>query len=149
MPTIARFEDIDAWRGARALVKAIYDATGQEPFAQDRGLRDQIRRAAVSIMSNIAERFERSSDKELRQFLIIAEASAGEVRSLLYVARDLAYLDVPTYERITEQASSVSRQVAEFGKYLDGGTPPAKNGRQPTPDSDFQTFRPSDLGAPR
>ncbi len=66
MPTIARFEDIEAWQGARALVKAIYDATGQGPFAHDYGLRDQIRRAAVSVMSNIAEGFERGSDKELR-----------------------------------------------------------------------------------
>ena len=146
MPTIARFEDIEAWQGARALVKAIYDATGQGPFAHDYGLRDQIRRAAVSIMSNIAEGFERGSDKELRQFLIIAKASAGEVRSLLYVARDLAYLDVPTYDRLTEQASRVSRQIAKFAKYLGGGAPPVKNGRDSPADSDLQTFRPSDQG---
>ncbi len=145
MPTIERFEDIEAWQGTRALVKAVYDATGQGPFAHDYGLRDQIRRASVSIMSNIAEGFERGSDKELRQFLIIAKASAGEVRSLLYVALDLAYLDGPTYEHLTQQASRVSRQIAKFAKYLGGGAPPVKNGRQSTADSDLQTFRPSDL----
>jgi four helix bundle protein len=121
MPTIARFEDVAAWQGARALVKAIYHATGQGAFARDYGLRDQIQRAAVSIMSNIAEGFERNSDTEFRRFLTIAKASAGEVRSLLYVAADLEYIDLPTSEQLTERALHLSRQIGSFMRYLGAG----------------------------
>jgi four helix bundle protein len=118
VPTIARFEDIEAWRGARALVKAIYDATGQGPFTRDYGLRDQIRRAAVSIMSNIAEGFERGSSKDFRHFLVVSKASPAEVRSLLYVALDLGYIDDDTHTELSGQATTISRQLAGFIKYL-------------------------------
>ena len=121
MPRIARFEDVAAWQGARVLVKAVYHATGQGTFARDYGLRDQIQRAAVSIMSNIAEGFERNSDTEFRRFLTIAKASAGEVRSLLYVAADLDYIDAPTSEQLSEQALRLSRQIASFMRYLGAG----------------------------
>jgi len=83
MGTIERFEDIEAWREARVLVKRIYEVTAQGRFARDFGLRDQIRRAAISTMSNIAEGFERGSNKEFVHFLYVAKASAGEVRSQL------------------------------------------------------------------
>ena len=119
MAAIEKFEDIAAWQGARALVRAVYQTTGQGAFARDYGLRDQVRRAAVSIMSNIAEGFERGSKREFCHFLYIAKASAGEVRSLLYVASDLEYIDETTYHTLMEQAAKLSRQIAAFIKYLE------------------------------
>jgi four helix bundle protein len=115
---IGKFEDIEAWQGARALVKALYEVTGQGAFARDLALRDQLRRAAVSVMSNIAEGFERDGDREFRQFLTIAKASAGEVRSLLYVALDLEYIDGEKLKSLSDQARVLSRQIARFIAYL-------------------------------
>jgi four helix bundle protein len=118
MGTIERFEDIDAWKDARVLVKRIYEATGGGRFERDFGLRDQIRRAAVSAMSNIAEGFERASDKEFVRFLYMAKGSAGEVRSQLYVAADLGYLDKQHTDELIGLVEAVSRQIAGFIKYL-------------------------------
>ncbi len=84
MARIEKFEDIDAWQKARALSKAIYSVTGNGAFSHDFGLRDQIRRAAVSIMSNIAEGFDRGSNREFTQFLYIAKGSTAEVQAQLY-----------------------------------------------------------------
>ena len=88
-----RFEEIEAWQFSRELAKLIYEATKQGQFAHDYGLKDQIQRAAVSIMSNIAEGFERNGNKEFINFLTIAKGSCGEVRSQLYVAFDQGYVD--------------------------------------------------------
>jgi four helix bundle protein len=115
---ITKFEDIKAWQGARVLVKDIYRATAEGAFARDFGVRDQIRRATVAIMSNVAEGFERGTEREFRQFLFIAKASAGEVRSLLYVALDLGYIDESMYATQSEQATQLSRQIAAFIKHL-------------------------------
>ena len=123
MAAIKRFEDIAAWQEARFLVKAVYHATERGAFARDYALRDQVRRAAVSIMSNIAEGFERNSDKEFRHFLYVAKASAGEVRSLLYIAHDLAYIEEAAYQQLAEQFTRLGRQLAGFIKYLDGSSP--------------------------
>lgn len=120
MAKIERFEDIEAWKKARLLVELIYQETGKDAFAKDFGLRDQIRRAAVSIMSNIAEGFERNSDKEFRQFLYISKGSAGEVRSLLYIAMDLNYINKTVYESLMERVIFVSQKLSGFIKYLDG-----------------------------
>ena len=79
MPTFKRFEDIAAWQTGRSLIQAVYQISKNGAFASDRGLRDQMRRAAVSITSNIAEGFERSNNKEFRRFLSFAKGSAGEV----------------------------------------------------------------------
>ncbi len=92
MSKIERFEDIEAWKGARVLTSKIYQLTGEGSFARDFGLRDQLRRAAVSVMPNVAEGFERGGDKEFLQFLSLAKASCAEIRSHLYVAMDQAYL---------------------------------------------------------
>lgn len=81
VPSLERFEDIEAWKKARELTRLIYQVTQIGEFRRDFGLRDQLRRASVSIMSNIAEGFERGGDKEFTQFLALAKASAGEVRS--------------------------------------------------------------------
>jgi four helix bundle protein len=119
MAAIERFEDIVAWQSARKLVKEVYQASTRGGFARDFASRDQIRRAAVSIMSNIADGFERSGDREFRHFLFTAKASAGEVRSLLYVACDLEYLGLPLYRSLDEQATRCGKQIAGFIKYLD------------------------------
>ena len=126
MAAIERFEDIEAWQGAQALVAATYRLTDQGSFARDYGLRDQVRRAAVSIMSNVAEGFERGSDKEFRHFLFVAKASAAEVRSLLYVALDLGYIDAQIHEQLSKQALRISRQLAGFIKYLGNSAKPAQ-----------------------
>ena len=118
MATIERFEDIEAWQDARALVKVIYEMTGNGPFGRDFGLRDQIRRAAVSVMSNIAEGFERGSNKDFVRFLYMAKGSAGEVRSQLYVATDLGYLDKRQTDALLDQVQTVSRRIAAFIRYL-------------------------------
>jgi four helix bundle protein len=106
---IERFEDLIAWQKARALTAEIYRVTNQNDFGRDFGLRDQIRRAAVSVMSNVAEGFERNRPAEFHQFLSVAKASCGEVRSQLYVALDAGYLDLCAFEALRSQAEEVSR----------------------------------------
>lgn len=118
MGKIERFEDIEAWRDARVLVKRIYEITGEGQFARDFGLRDQIRRAAISTMSNIAEGFERGSDKDFARFLYIAKGSAGEVRSQLYAAVDLGYLQEGKAKETIDLVQVVSRRLSGFIKYL-------------------------------
>ena len=93
MATFKTFEDIEAWQRSRVLTTSIYKITSQGTFARDFGLRDQIRKASVSIMSNIAEGFERSGTREFIQFLATAKGSAGEVRAQLYVALDQGYVE--------------------------------------------------------
>ena len=88
MATIVRFEDLDAWKIARELTRDVYRVTSGEKFSRDFGLKDQIRKASVSIMSNVAEGFERDGNREFCNFLSIGKGSAGEVRSQLYVALD-------------------------------------------------------------
>ncbi|OGP70693.1 MAG: four helix bundle protein, partial [Deltaproteobacteria bacterium RBG_13_58_19] len=88
MAKIERFEEIDAWKKARELTKNIYEITGKGNISKDFALRDQLRRASVSIMANIAEGFERGGNKEFRQFLAVAKGSVGEVKAQLYVALD-------------------------------------------------------------
>ena len=92
MAATERFEAIEAWQKARILTKEVYNATATGNFARDFGLRDQIRRAAVSVMYNIAEGFERGGNKEFQQFLSQAKGSAGEVRAQLYVTLDAGFL---------------------------------------------------------
>ena len=90
---IEGFEDLLAWQKARALTALIYRITGERALARDFGLRNQIRRTAVSVMSNIAEGFERGRPAEFHQFLSIAKASCAELRSQLYVALDAGYIN--------------------------------------------------------
>src|SRR5215208_2039329 len=89
---IKNFEDLEIWKIARVLTRAIYQLTRNVKFAKDFALRDQIRRAAISVMSNVAEGFERGGNQEFIQFLYVAKASCGEVRSQLYVALDQSYV---------------------------------------------------------
>ena len=108
---VQRFEDLIAWQKARVLTTEIYRSTGQGSFARDFGLRDQIQRAAVSVMSNIAEGFDRGSRAEFHQFLVIAKASCAEVRSQLYVAFDIGHIAEPEFDRLRDQTEELSRVI--------------------------------------
>jgi four helix bundle protein len=109
MAKINRFEDFVAWQKARKLASAIYKVTGEGRFARDFGLKDQIRRAAVSSMSNLAEGFERGRPAEFHQFLSIAKGSCAELRTQLYVALDAGYLSPPIFEGLMSQAKEVGQ----------------------------------------
>jgi four helix bundle protein len=98
MSKIHRLEDVEAWQLARELSVDVYRLTLKDDFKRDYGMKDQIRRASVSIMNNIAEGFERGSNKDFAKFLFISRGSAGEVRSLLYVAKDLGYISEQEFE---------------------------------------------------
>jgi four helix bundle protein len=115
---VERFEDFGTWQEARDLVRKVYQATREDHFARDYGLSDQMQRTAVSIRSNIAEGFERGGNKEFVQSLYVAKGSAGEVRSQIYVASDLGYLDTQTANRLVELAQTTSRRIAAFIKRL-------------------------------
>ena len=106
---VSKFEDLVAWQKARVLTGQIYHVTSSGRFAKDYGLRDQVRRAAVSIMSNLAEGFERGGRSEFHQFLSVAKASCAELRSQLYVARDAGYLEDHTFGVLLSQAEEVGR----------------------------------------
>ena len=118
MATIKRFEEIEAWQRARTLTHAAYDASEEGRFARDFALRDQMRRAAISVMSNIAEGFERDGTAEFNQFLSAAKGSAGEVRAQLYVALDRRYFDEQTFQRLSSLAEEISRMIGGLMQYL-------------------------------
>jgi four helix bundle protein len=119
MARISRFEDIEAWKHARVLTKAIYDMSKVGAFAKDFALRDQIRRASVSTMSNISEGFERGGDQEFIQHLAMAKGSCGVTRSKLYVALDQGYISEATFHKLNAEAEQVSRMIAGFMTYLE------------------------------
>jgi four helix bundle protein len=112
------FEETEVWKESRDLVKIIYQLTRKGAFGKDYGLTDQIRRAGVSVMSNIAEGFERGTNGEFMHFLFMAKGSAGEVRSQLYVAFDQGYLSDAELERSHEQCRIVSSQLGKLIQYL-------------------------------
>jgi four helix bundle protein len=118
MSKIARFEDIEAWKAARELTKTIYRASSAGEFGRDFGLRDQIRRASVSILSNIAEGFEREGDKEFLQFLSMVKGSCGEVRAQLYVALDQGYVSDEQFHVVSDKAISISKMISGLMSYL-------------------------------
>jgi four helix bundle protein len=108
---IERFEDLIAWQKARSLTYIVYQVTQQGAFARDFGLSNQIQRSAVSIMSNLAEGFERSGLGEFHHFLSTAKSSCAEVRSQLYVALDVGYLSQVEFEQLLAQAEEVGRII--------------------------------------
>ncbi|OYQ34405.1 four helix bundle protein [Flavobacterium cyanobacteriorum] len=110
MERLNSFEEIIAWQRARELNTEIYRLTNENGlFAKDYGLRDQMRRASISISSNIAEGFERETAKEFIRFLYIAKASAGEFRSQLYLASDLGYISQVEFESLNYKINDVSK----------------------------------------
>jgi len=118
MAKVKKFEENQSWKKARSLTKQIYTATLAGAFAKDFGLRDQIRRAAVSILSNIAEGFERGGDREFLRFLAIAKGSPGELRAQLYVALDQHYLSQNQFESLSQEAIEISQLISGFMRYL-------------------------------
>jgi len=119
MPTITRFEDIEAWKTARELTRIIYALTEQGKFAKDFGLKNQIQRASVSVMSNIAEDFESRTQAQFIEYLGRSKASAGEVRCQLYIALDLNYLTEEHFKGVFNLVDKSSRQIARFIGYLE------------------------------
>ncbi|MCX6843189.1 MAG: four helix bundle protein [candidate division WOR-3 bacterium] len=118
MGTFRTFEEIEAWQQARTLAKMVYEASGKGAFGRDFALRDQIRRAAVSVMSNIAEGFGRGGAREFVQFLTVARGSASEVSAQFYVALDQGYLAQRDYRRLQEQATRTGSVVSGLVRYL-------------------------------
>ena len=114
MTLIKRFEDIQAWQEARMLVKMVYAITNKEPFSKDFGMCDQIRRAAVSSMTNIAEGFDCDSNAEFARFLGYARRSAVEVQSLLYAALDVDYISQSEFELHYEQSRKTKALIGGF-----------------------------------
>ena len=117
---IKNFEDLEIWKDARLLTKAVYQLTKDVKFAKDFALRDQIRRAAVSVMSNIAEGFERGGNQEFIQFFCVAKASCGEVRSQLYVALDQAYVTPKDCDDASKSFRRLSIMISNLIDYLKG-----------------------------
>jgi four helix bundle protein len=116
---IERFEDLIAWQKARVLTKEIYQITRMGEFAKDFGLSGQIQKASVSIMSNIAEGFERGGRGEFHQFLSISKASGAEVRSQLYVALDIGYLENNNFKNIMKKAEELGRIIGGLRASVD------------------------------
>ncbi len=120
--TFRRFEEITAWQTAREVANRIYDASEKAPFSRDFGLRDQTRRAAISMMSNIAEGFSRKSEREFTQYLFIAKASAAELQSHLYIALDRSYLNQERFSHLYDRIDFYARQVSNLITYLRTGS---------------------------
>jgi four helix bundle protein len=121
MATIERFEDIEAWKRARTLCNLIFQLTALPTFSRDFDFRRQMRDAASSVMSNIAEGYERDSgDKDFRHFLSIAKGSAGEVRSQLYTALDNNFITQEQFNEATALAFEVCKMLQRFMAYLSG-----------------------------
>lgn len=117
MSSIQRFEDIQAWQLGRELTRRVYEITREGAFSRDFGLRDQIQRASISITSNIAEGFERKSPAEFARFLLIARGSAAEVRSQLYAALDLGYIDPEAFDNLYRLASRISAATGALASH--------------------------------
>ena len=137
MANIGRFEDIQAWQAARELRRAVYRLTRIKPFASDFALMDQIRRAAISPGSNIAEGYERGGNREFIQFLSIAKGSIAEIKDQLYCALDEDYITQSQFDETYRKADETSRLVGGFMAYLrkseitghkfDTGSPPVNS----------------------
>lgn len=129
MGTITRFEEIEAWQTAREVTRLVYALSNAGAFARDFGLRDQMRRAAVSILSNIAEGFESRTQALFVEYLGRAKASAGELRAQAYVALDAGYIDEAQFGQLVNLAEKASRQISRFVAYL-GTQPNARRVRE-------------------
>ena len=118
MARIEKFEDIESWKLAREITKLIYAASSSGNFSKDFALVNQIRRASISIISNIAEGFERGGNMEFISFLAIAKGSCGEVRAQLYVAFDQNYIDENQFKEISSKLLETNRMISGLMKYL-------------------------------
>jgi four helix bundle protein len=116
--SVKHFEELEIWREARRLTSRIYEITGKQPFGKDFGLCDPTRRAAVSVMSNIAEGYERGGTQEFINFLSISKGSCGEVRSQLYVVLDRGYIGEEECNQLIHEFKKVSIMISNFMNYL-------------------------------
>jgi len=130
MKTLKRFEDLEIWQGARTLAVMIYSATAKGNFAKDFGLKDQVQRAAVSIASNIAEGFERKTNKDFVKFLYYAKGSTAEVRTQVHIAKDLGHLSDEDFNEIVTQTNLLSAKIGKLISYLTYST--RKQANSPT-----------------
>ena len=118
MPTIKQLEDLEVWRAAQALTKTIYRVSSTGQFARDFQLTNQIRRSAISVMSHIAEGFERDGNREFEHFLATAKGSCGEVRSQLFIAFDQGYVALNEFQSFCQEATKVSRRLSALMNHL-------------------------------
>lgn len=116
--SVKKFEELEVWIASKELAVLIYKATESDCFRRDYSLKDQIRRASISLVSNIAEGFERNGNKEFIQFLSIAKGSAGEIRAQLYVIMELGYIEQQEFETLNEKATAISKMLSGFINYL-------------------------------
>jgi four helix bundle protein len=122
MARINRFEELEAWKLARELTNLVYSFARRGEFSRDFGLRDQICRSSVSVMSNIAEGFERDGDREFANFLSMSKGSLGEVRAQLYVARDQGYISAEEFDAAGGLALQTGRVISGLIRYLRGSS---------------------------
>ena len=115
---IKKFEDLPVWKLSRRITKEIYDLAAKEKFSKDYGLRDQLRRAIVSVSSNIVEGFEKNNNNEFVRFLKIAKGSAGEARNQLYIAHAVGYISQKEFDNINHGLEDLARQIGGFIVYL-------------------------------
>ncbi len=118
MAGVKSFEDLEVWKASRKLCKEIYIITNHDKFSKDYSLKDQIRRSAISVLSNISEGFERKANKQFAYFLTIAKGSAGELRCQLYVASDLTYITNEEFKILYELVSSISKMIFGLMNYI-------------------------------
>ena len=130
MALITRFEEIEGWQKARELTRSIYAITSQGAFARDFTLKDQIRRAGVSSMANVAEGFEREGNKEFIQFLTLSKGSSAEVKSHLYVALDAHFITETQFKQTYQLADETGRLIGGFMRYLEGSPYPGRKFRR-------------------
>jgi len=116
---VTRFEDLQIWKLSLKITREIYDITSKKDFSRDFGLRDQIRRAIVSVSSNIVEGFEKNNNNEFIRFLGMAKGSVGEVRNQLYIALTIKYLTQKEFDNLHTSLDQLGRQVGGFIKYLE------------------------------
>ena len=119
MSIAKRFEELDVWQRAKELTKLMYRVSAEGVFSKDFGLSDQIRRAAVSVMSNIAEGFESQTQAIFIQYLARAKGSAAEVRAQRYIARDQEYIRDDEFDSAMSLAETCSKQLARLIQYLE------------------------------
>jgi four helix bundle protein len=118
MTAFKSFEEIVSWQKARVLCKEIYILSSNDKFAKDFGLRDQIRRSAVSIIANIAEGYERKSDGDFKRFLNISKGSLAEVKSHLYIALDLEYISDDKFKKLASDIDEINKTLYGLIIYL-------------------------------
>jgi len=137
MATVQRFEDLLCWKKSRELVREVYKALNT---CKDYGFKDQIQRASVSVMSNIAEGFESGTKQEFLNYLYIAKGSAGEVRAQLYAAYDIGYVHIETFKRLKGLAEECSRLVSSFTKTVKAGSLSGLQRKYEKPKDEMEEF---------